>query len=33
VLGDEDRKLLARIADEQTLTNSKISVTGGQDRD
>jgi len=32
-LGDEDKQLLARIADEQAGTNSKISVTGGQDRD
>ena len=32
-LGEEDKKLLARIASEQAETNSKISVTGGQDRD
>jgi len=32
-LGDEDKQLLARIADEQARTNSKISVTGGQNRD
>ena len=32
-LGDEDKQLLARIADEQAGTNSKISVTGGQNRD
>jgi tRNA (guanine37-N1)-methyltransferase len=32
-LGDEDRKMLTRIAGEQAETNSKISVTGGQDRD
>src|SRR6266403_1259331 len=28
-LGDEDKQLLARIADQQAGTNSKISVTGG----
>jgi tRNA (guanine37-N1)-methyltransferase len=32
-LGEEDKKLLARIAGEQAETNSKISVTGRQDRD
>jgi tRNA (guanine37-N1)-methyltransferase len=32
-LGEEDKKLLARISGEQAATNSKISVTGGQDRD
>src|SRR6185503_16217109 len=32
-LGEEDKKLLVRITGEQAATNSKISVTGGQDRD